>query len=202
MEQLALFALPLNQDGEELEDGSSDASAYIYINLRRQPDREDNFEHDSHSERAGVMHSDMREDDNSELHPNNPPSELDQQESQGLQISSYWSVPEQTDFPKLLSQFGTDWHGIAKHMTTKTHIMVYRTVFYHISWACVIARINLSLTCRYRLRTTTCAKWDRIKQPSGRQLRKLRTKGNLGENPPITHLRNRLQANAKMQIMD
>jgi hypothetical protein len=38
--------------------------------------------------------------------------------------SSYWSVPESTDFPALLRYFGTDWHGIAKHMTTKSHIMV------------------------------------------------------------------------------
>lgn len=40
------------------------------------------------------------------------------------QPSSYWSVPEQTDFPALLAHFGTNWHGIAKWMTSKTHIMV------------------------------------------------------------------------------
>jgi hypothetical protein len=40
------------------------------------------------------------------------------------QTSSYWSVPEQTDFPALLRHFGTDWHGIARFMTSKTHIMV------------------------------------------------------------------------------
>ncbi|KIM99030.1 hypothetical protein OIDMADRAFT_181500 [Oidiodendron maius Zn] len=40
------------------------------------------------------------------------------------QTSSYWSVPEQNDFPALLRHFGTDWHGIAKFMTSKTHIMV------------------------------------------------------------------------------
>lgn len=40
------------------------------------------------------------------------------------QTSSYWSVPEQTDFPALLRHFGTDWHGIAQFMTSKTHIMV------------------------------------------------------------------------------
>ena len=38
--------------------------------------------------------------------------------------SSYWSVPEQTDFPALLQHFGTDWHAIAKFMASKTHIMV------------------------------------------------------------------------------
>jgi hypothetical protein len=49
--------------------------------------------------------------------------------TQRQQQSSYWSVPEQTDFPALLAHFGTDWHGIAKWMTSKTHIMVYATVF-------------------------------------------------------------------------
>jgi hypothetical protein len=48
---------------------------------------------------------------------------------QRQQSSSYWSVPEQTDFPALLGYFGTDWHGIAKWMCSETHIMVYATVF-------------------------------------------------------------------------
>ncbi|OBT54766.1 hypothetical protein VE04_06446 [Pseudogymnoascus sp. 24MN13] len=38
--------------------------------------------------------------------------------------SSYWSVPEQNDFPMLIEYYGTDWHGIAKWMASKTHIMV------------------------------------------------------------------------------
>lgn len=38
--------------------------------------------------------------------------------------SSYWSVVEQSDFPKLLKSFGTDWPAIAQHMTTKTATMV------------------------------------------------------------------------------
>jgi hypothetical protein len=60
-----------------------------------------------------------------------PPTNFDSpQDRRNIQqTSSYWSVPEQTDFPALLRHFGTDWHGIAKWMTTKTHIMVYRTVF-------------------------------------------------------------------------
>ncbi|EHL03015.1 putative Nuclear receptor corepressor 1 [Glarea lozoyensis 74030] len=45
------------------------------------------------------------------------------------QTSSYWSVPEQNDFPALLRHFGSDWQGIAKHMTSKTHIMVYTNLF-------------------------------------------------------------------------
>ncbi|KAL3417993.1 vegetative cell wall protein gp1 [Phlyctema vagabunda] len=45
-------------------------------------------------------------------------------ESNIQQTSSYWSVYEQTHFPTLLQYFGTDWHGIAKTMRSKTHIMV------------------------------------------------------------------------------
>jgi hypothetical protein len=58
------------------------------------------------------------------LNSTNPMS-FEMQDRQNLeQTSSYWSVPEQTDFPALLRHFGTDWHGIAKCMTSKTHIMV------------------------------------------------------------------------------
>lgn len=53
------------------------------------------------------------------------PMSFDAQDRRNPQhTSSYWSVPEQTDFPDLLRHFGTDWHGIAKFMTSKTHIMV------------------------------------------------------------------------------
>ena len=38
--------------------------------------------------------------------------------------SSYWSVPEQTDFQNLVQHFGTDFHAIADHMKSKTHTMV------------------------------------------------------------------------------
>lgn len=55
-----------------------------------------------------------------------PPMGIDQPQDRRAiqQTSSYWSVPEQTEFPALLKHFGTDWHGIAKFMTSKTHIMV------------------------------------------------------------------------------
>lgn len=43
--------------------------------------------------------------------------------------SSYWSVVEQSDFPKLLRSFGTDWPAIAQHMTTKTATMVRTRLF-------------------------------------------------------------------------
>jgi hypothetical protein len=62
-----------------------------------------------------------------------PPSgfdaQLDRRSTVQQQTSSYWSVPEQTDFPALLRHFGTDWHAIAKHMGSKTHIMVYKEIF-------------------------------------------------------------------------
>lgn len=101
-------------------------------------------------EAAGVMEGEMlsrldRKEDRSQqmlrgvLGPNYPPPNYVQEgdtikESEKrdtAQISSYWSVPETTDFPVLLGHFGTDWHGIAKFMTSKTHIMVI-PIFFHI----------------------------------------------------------------------
>ena len=46
------------------------------------------------------------------------------QQKGGGTTSSYWSVPEQSDFHNLLRYFGTDWQAIARTMKTKTHIMV------------------------------------------------------------------------------
>lgn len=40
------------------------------------------------------------------------------------QTSSYWSVPEQTDFPHLLASFGTNWAAIAGRLASKTTVMV------------------------------------------------------------------------------
>ncbi|KAI9798232.1 MAG: hypothetical protein M1835_002717 [Candelina submexicana] len=37
--------------------------------------------------------------------------------------TSYWSVAEQQDFPKLVAHFGTSWTEIASWMPAKTHIM-------------------------------------------------------------------------------
>lgn len=56
---------------------------------------------------------------------NQPPAPVDRKS--GSQASSYWSVPEATDFPHLLSSFGSNWAGIAAHMRTKTAVMV-RTI--------------------------------------------------------------------------
>jgi hypothetical protein len=36
-----------------------------------------------------------------------------QQQKAASQTSSYWSVPEQQDFAKLVAHFGTDWPAIA-----------------------------------------------------------------------------------------
>nr|AYN62238.1 transcriptional regulator POX01907 [Penicillium oxalicum] len=41
-----------------------------------------------------------------------------------LQPTSYWSVPEQRDFPRLLAHFGRDFEGISSFMKTKTTVMV------------------------------------------------------------------------------
>lgn len=41
-----------------------------------------------------------------------------------LQPTSYWSVPEQRDFPMLLAHFGRDFEGISNFMKTKTTTMV------------------------------------------------------------------------------
>jgi hypothetical protein len=41
-------------------------------------------------------------------------------------ISSYWTVPEVTEFPAILAHFGTDWKAIAKHVKHKTHVMVIK----------------------------------------------------------------------------
>jgi len=72
------------------------------------------------------------------------PMSFDSQDRRSLQqqTSSYWSVPEQTEFPALLRYFGTDWNGIARHMTSKTHIMVYTTVFQQ--WLAVPTDTNKS----------------------------------------------------------
>ncbi|KKK24294.1 hypothetical protein ARAM_006685 [Aspergillus rambellii] len=40
------------------------------------------------------------------------------------QPTSYWSVPEQRDFPLLLAHFGRDFEGISNFMKTKTTVMV------------------------------------------------------------------------------
>ncbi|KAG0130199.1 hypothetical protein HOY82DRAFT_383453 [Tuber indicum] len=44
------------------------------------------------------------------------------------QTSSYWSVPEQNDFPHLLAAYGTNWAAIAGRLASKTTVMV-RSLF-------------------------------------------------------------------------
>lgn len=61
-----------------------------------------------------------------------PPPMLQQQQQQlnpethsrAQQTSSYWSVPEQQDFKKLVAHYGTDWQQISQTLKNKTHIMV------------------------------------------------------------------------------
>ncbi|KAG9229886.1 hypothetical protein BJ875DRAFT_521691 [Amylocarpus encephaloides] len=77
------------------------------------------------------------------IEPTTPSSFDPQQDRRNTpQTSSYWSVPEQNDFPALLRHFGTDWQGIARHMTSKTHIMVYTNLFQH--WLAVPSDSNKS----------------------------------------------------------
>ncbi|KAJ5223252.1 hypothetical protein N7468_007794 [Penicillium chermesinum] len=54
-----------------------------------------------------------------------PPLGLKQTESGygSQQPTSYWSVPEQRDFPRLLAHFGRDFEGISNFMKTKTTVM-------------------------------------------------------------------------------
>lgn len=53
------------------------------------------------------------------------PTAVHMQDRQEPEVpSSYWSIPDQTDFLDLLRHFGTDWHGIASFMRSKTHVMV------------------------------------------------------------------------------
>lgn len=56
-----------------------------------------------------------------------PTRQPDRQPEMGygsLQPTSYWSVPEQRDFPQLLAHFGRDFEGISQFMKTKTTVMV------------------------------------------------------------------------------
>ena len=54
-----------------------------------------------------------------------PVEQFQSQLKGGPPTSSYWSVPEQTDFANLIPVFGTNWQAIADHMKTKTQTMVY-----------------------------------------------------------------------------
>ena len=56
-----------------------------------------------------------------------PQQQQQQQPQKAMQAgatSSYWSVPEETDFWNLVNHFGTDWQAIASHLKFKTHTMV------------------------------------------------------------------------------
>lgn len=48
----------------------------------------------------------------------------DRAEKPIAQTSSYWSVPEQSDFPHLLASFGTNWPQISLRLASKTTVMV------------------------------------------------------------------------------
>ena len=50
------------------------------------------------------------------------------------QVSSYWSVSEQNEFPRLLAIYGTDWQQIANGLKNKTAVMVCRHELIRIDW--------------------------------------------------------------------
>lgn len=61
--------------------------------------------------------------------PSTPISKKDKgerSEKSVAQTSSYWSVPEQSDFPHLLASFGTNWAMISQRLASKTTVMVGR----------------------------------------------------------------------------
>jgi len=65
--------------------------------------------------------------------------QLQSQQRAGPSTSSYWSVPEQTDFSNLLHHFGTNWQAIADHMKTKTQTMVYIYILYlYLSYSLIL----------------------------------------------------------------
>ncbi|MCJ1387189.1 hypothetical protein MMC18_000029 [Xylographa bjoerkii] len=51
-------------------------------------------------------------------------SSHDLQQRSQPQTSSYWSVPEQQDFTRLVGYYGHDWQQISQALKTKTHTMV------------------------------------------------------------------------------
>lgn len=63
--------------------------------------------------------------------PGSQPGVSDQSVEAKESTSSYWSVPEQQEFPTLLEYYGTNWHAIANIMTSKTHIMVSKYPLLH-----------------------------------------------------------------------
>ena len=65
--------------------------------------------------------------------------------------SSYWSVPEQTDFERYIQYYGTNFMSIANELKTKTHTMVRETATF-ITFA-------LAHTILFRSKITISAKW-------------------------------------------
>ncbi|KAL8653426.1 MAG: hypothetical protein Q9210_002104 [Variospora velana] len=60
-----------------------------------------------------------------------PQIQLQEQRTGQSTTSSYWSVPEHTDFQNLLGYFGTNWQAIADTMKTKSVTMVNRSFLFH-----------------------------------------------------------------------
>lgn len=76
---------------------------------------------------------------------------LDQMaDTRETQATSYWSFEEMSSFPQLLRSFGSNWQGIAKHMKTKTAVMVenyyMRKERENPTWSQIVAEARLKLS--------------------------------------------------------
>ena len=136
----------------------------------------------------------------------------------GPPTSSYWSVPEQTDFNNLIHHFGTNWQAIADHMKTKTQTMVYIHNFHkHVTLVIlsmmyfsesVSVYCNGNLPARYannvrffRSRTTTIDRWSEARVSSSSRLRWQRMKKSNAVRIWASHLRPPLFRNGVMILV-
>jgi len=93
--------------------------------------------------------------------------------SRAPQTSSYWSVPEQQDFKKLVAHYGTDWQQISQTLKTKTHIMVSRshqlTTTKVIKIALTPNRSKIITSGKLKRETPTLSRWPTrlIKKSNG-----------------------------------
>ena len=139
MEQIALMALPREAtDDSDAESActTQENSSHAFIGSKgRSPRR-------SEGRNASISVSDDELDAVSPQgsigkahHPEEHWREVHTKNTRDLHVklkstSSYWSVPEQSNFEKLLHQFGSDFEAIAESMKTKTARMVSKIEFY------------------------------------------------------------------------
>ena len=94
-----------------------------------------------------------------------------QQTRNAPQTSSYWSVPEQNEFPRLLEIYGTDWQQIATGLKNKTAVMV--CTLEYLEWKNTIdGDVNSD-----RSKTTIIVALKMAKTSRGMELREKPTRG-------------------------